>query len=170
MIIHIAKLNQFHINKTIDNHSHLNKKDISLGLLFTKQWRNGHGEKRNDKQNYGQNGKGFETKIGMNSWYMPSLSSEQWNMFTCSTMSCRDIKNTMGIINKWANRNTNRTTNESKNNHGLIITAARLLRSTTILISFIYTGDEGLLRSTGAIFNKLDTSPHGSNELTMGRY
>ena len=30
MIIHMAKLNQFHINKTIDNHSHLNKKKYLL--------------------------------------------------------------------------------------------------------------------------------------------
>ena len=164
MIIHIAKLNQFHINKTIDNHSHLNKKDISLGLLFTKQWRNGHGEKRNSKQNYGQNGKGFETKIGMNSWYMPSLSSEQWNMFTCSTMSCRDIKNTMGISDKWVRRNTNRPTNKSTNNHDLEIKAARVARSITIPFSSIHTGDDGLLSSAGARFNQLIQFPHGMNE------
>ena len=37
MIILMAKLNQFYIGKTIDNHSHLTKKKISLGLLFIKQ-------------------------------------------------------------------------------------------------------------------------------------
>ena len=38
----------------IEKNSHLFKKVIFLGLLFTKQYRNGRGEKRNDNQNYGQ--------------------------------------------------------------------------------------------------------------------
>ena len=42
--------------------------------------------------------------------------------------------------------------NESTNNHGLEITAARLARSTTISFSSIHTGDEGLLSSVEARF------------------
>ena len=61
-------------------------------------------------------------------------------------------------------RNTNRTTNESTNNHGLEITAARLARLTTISFSSIHTGDEGLLSSVEERFKQLDQFPHGTNE------
>ena len=42
---------------------------------------------------------------------------------------------------------------ESTNNHGLEITAARFARSTTIPFLSIHTGDESLVSFAGARFN-----------------
>ena len=109
-------------------------------------------------------GEGFKTKTRMDSWSIPSLSLNQWNMFTCSTMSCRYIKNTLVISEKWVKRNPNRPTNESTNNYGLEIKIARLTRSTTILFSSILTRNDGLLSSIGARFNKLVQLHHGTNK------